>query len=496
MKLSLALIFLLGAFGLLYDLDDRLLWGDEAETAVLAQRILEHGLPLADDGVRPVALEGREWNARGVWIWSPWLDEYVAAGSFALFGVSTWSARFPFALVGLAALALFARWVWRCFESREITVVATLLFATSVPFLLLARQCRYHALVIFASVWLLIGLQAAIRRERGASLPMAGALVLQFYANYVTALGSVLGLAVAVWALREHRAHLVRPVGTALAILALLAAPWLLYAGALGQAGTLSLARLAPGALWFTWQLDQHVVPLALLVPLALFVRRRARGPGIEGGIEPSLEAALLAMVVVQVLVVAVTPLHYFRYLGPVIPVLLALSASVLVQRVRPRALRWSLVALLVATGLAHDATGWLRGRAVFELPYFTYLQSITRPYEDRSADVVSFLAREARPGQTVLVADPELPLTFYTQLRVIDARLGPVPPEGADWVLPRPATGLSEALVAPPAAGYETLRLDVRASPRGGSRPDPNERAPFTVGAREEYLIYRRRGG
>ena len=63
------------------------------------------------------------------------------------------------------------------------------------------------------------------------------------------------------------------------------------------------------------------------------------------------------------------------------IPALLALSASVLVQRVRPRALRWSLVALLVATGLAHDATGWLRGRAVFELPYFTYLQSITRPH-------------------------------------------------------------------------------------------------------------------
>ena len=36
----------------------------------------------------------------------PWLQYYVAAASFAVFGESPWAARFPFALAGLATILL------------------------------------------------------------------------------------------------------------------------------------------------------------------------------------------------------------------------------------------------------------------------------------------------------------------------------------------------------------------------------------------------------
>ena len=495
-KLAYALLLALGAFGLLWNLDDRHLWGDEAETAVLAQRVLEYGLPLADDGRNPVAPEGRESNARGVWVWSPWLDEYLAAGSFALFGASTWSARLPFALFALASVAWLARWVSRVYGSREIALVTTLLLVTCTPFLLLGRQCRYYALVGFAAVWVLWGLQAAIRRERAAAVHLAGALALQFYSNYVTALGSALGLLAAALVLRPRHPRVLRTVSVAVVALAVLAAPWVLYAGVLDQAGWVRAAHVAPNVVWFAWQIDRHLVPLALVVPLALFVRPRACAPDNPCAHAPDVEAALVPLIAVQLLVVGLTPLRYFRYLGPLIPPLLVLFAALLVGRVRPRALRWGLIALVVTTNLAHDVTGWARGRAPVELHHLRFLRSITRPYDDRFADVLRFLEREARPDDTLLVADPELPLIFYTGLRVVDARLRPPPAGGADWVLSRPASGLTDTRLAPPAgdgARYREIRLRVRASPRSGSRPDPNERASFSVDATEELAIFRR---
>lgn len=98
----LAAIFALGAFLLFYNLDGRLLWGDEAETAVLARNITRFGLPYTDDGRNVISLYGPsiDNNADGLWTWSPWLQEYIAAASFCLFGPSTWSARIPFAGIG------------------------------------------------------------------------------------------------------------------------------------------------------------------------------------------------------------------------------------------------------------------------------------------------------------------------------------------------------------------------------------------------------------
>ena len=81
------IILALGAFLLLFHLDHRPFWQDEAETAVLAKRVLEYGVPRAYDGVNLVSQEaGHEYGPNYLWRWSPWLQIYVAAGAFRLGG--------------------------------------------------------------------------------------------------------------------------------------------------------------------------------------------------------------------------------------------------------------------------------------------------------------------------------------------------------------------------------------------------------------------------
>ena len=89
-------VVLVSALLIFFWLDQRLLWMDEAETALLGRSILDQGVPTAFDGRNLVSQEvGREYGPNYVWRWTPWLDKYLAAGSFAVLGESTFAASAP-----------------------------------------------------------------------------------------------------------------------------------------------------------------------------------------------------------------------------------------------------------------------------------------------------------------------------------------------------------------------------------------------------------------
>ena len=78
-------VVLVAAFLIFFRLDQRLLWVDEAETALLGRSVLVYGIPKAYDGRNLVSQEvGREYRADYVWRWTPWLEKYLTAGSFAV----------------------------------------------------------------------------------------------------------------------------------------------------------------------------------------------------------------------------------------------------------------------------------------------------------------------------------------------------------------------------------------------------------------------------
>src|SRR5438094_3291764 len=78
---------LVGLGLVLSELGKDYLWADEGDTAVLASNIVKFGVPTAWDGSTFMDSDfGARENGQLVMVSSPWLQYYVAAGSFVLFG--------------------------------------------------------------------------------------------------------------------------------------------------------------------------------------------------------------------------------------------------------------------------------------------------------------------------------------------------------------------------------------------------------------------------
>ncbi len=491
------LIAALAVFSLCWNLGDRLLWGDEAETALLAVNITKYGVPLVDDGRNVISLyDGRDANEDGLWVWSPWLDEYLAAASFTLFGKSTVSARLPFVLAALAAVALLALLARRIYGRHDVALASIFLCVTCVPFLLHSRQCRYYAVLMLAQLWLLwgFGRMLAGARASGAA-QVALALAIQFYCNYMVLPGNVAALVAVTLLFRRRRPEMQPAIVAAVFGSALLAAPWLLYSSATSQLKGVRWDRFGDNAVYYLTEINAHLLPLVLLfIPLlpaaARLIQRRGRSNAKD--LSGAMTILLWMVLLFQVVLLSLSPLKYFRYLTPLIPVMALLGAVILMTHLKPL---WLGISLVVVAGLSNALSLGISHPLGFS--YIRYLRSVTAEYTDRFEDTVEYFRSVDSVDQTVMVGDPEFPLIFYTEMRVIDARFLRRLERAPDWILPTSPSGVAERapLQLPPQVRreYDRVRLKVHASRRGGSRPDPDAFVPFTSREMEEITIYRR---
>jgi len=179
----LLLLLLLAAPLLFTDLGGPWLWEDEADSALFARAIQQHGLPRAwdgrnftdsDDGFRVAPeLLGQDL----VMVGTPWLPYYVTAASFALFGESEWSARFPFAVAGFATVAALYLFVLSATGCARSAFAAAFLLVASAQFLLYARECRSYTLNMLFTVILLWGFMRLGVRRRDPWLAVAAVLL-------------------------------------------------------------------------------------------------------------------------------------------------------------------------------------------------------------------------------------------------------------------------------------------------------------------------------
>lgn len=511
-----AAIGLLTAFTLFYHLDDRLLWGDEAETAVLAVNITRFGVPRTDDSRNHITLHGADvdGNADGLWVWSPWADEYVAAASFALFGQNTLAARLPFAVLAFVSVFLLGRVAFRLYGTHDAAIVSMILYATNVSFLLHARQCRYYALLMLAQIVLIAGYDRLTsgRRKSGA-VAIVAALTLQFYSNYIVIVGNVLALAATAMIDRRQHRGLVSWTFASLLAVGLLAAPWILYAQpAARQTQEIGLSGAGSTFLYYLGEVHFHLMPLVVLViPLIAWMWNAARPTGIRDArsapttpltdveqAQPTVKFCWL-LLPCHLLVLCMLPLPFFRYLTPLFPVFMLLGGGILSRYVRPVWLRYALVVVLCSSNLIAAGSAWpLRGKHGLETPYVEFVREILTDYEDRTSDVVSYFRKQADPDDRVLVMDPEFPLIFYTGLRVIDARLVGQIDAPPDWILSESGSGIGtyDPLKPPPliADHYEKTAIQVHDTRRGASRPDPHAHEPFTTSKQSDLTLYRLR--
>ncbi|WP_420266601.1 glycosyltransferase family 39 protein [Candidatus Magnetominusculus dajiuhuensis] len=502
------------AMAMFYNLGGRPLWGDEAETAVLAANVMKYGLPVSTDGKNTITLYGKavDSNDNNVWTWRPWLDEYLTAASFSMLGKSTVAARLPFAFLGLLSAILLARLVYKIYETHETTIIAVLCLITSELFILHARQCRYYSVVIFAEIWLILGLYRIIRgRGRSGAFHMSMALATAFYCNYIIVIGNIIAIVFTVILVQERRQRIWRYVISGFAAFALMAAPWILYARPWSQAGQLNNRLYIPKLHYYAVEINFHMFPFALLlIPAAYFIFRRFSGGGQNISIEKTpiqpaqkdVELFLWIVIPLQLAIISIMPGLFVRYFVPLIPVFCILQAALLVRYVKVGLLRYALVGLLCLTNiLSILGLYFFRYGHKPAFPIINLMRSIATPYEGRLDDVAAFLKKEATPNDSILVFDSEFPLIFYTDMRIIDGRFisgRDMPPP--DWFFP---IGPSCVFDMKPdnipdylSKDFTPIEIEVHKSKRAGSIPDPDKYEYFTAKEKEKFVIYRRNSG
>ena len=204
----IVLLVLLGTFLLFWRLDGALLWRDECSTANWARLMVEkgHWAPSVFDDRQLIvqAADGHDFNSGLTPAMQSWLQFYVAAASFKLFGASTWTARLPFALLGAICLFVLYRLGGVLFGSGLRPLLMPYLALLSIYFLSAARQSRYYVLVVLAASLLFLEVcrylrdaSLASRRSFYIRLGLAGLLL--YFSNYVSFAGMWASLAVFIF---------------------------------------------------------------------------------------------------------------------------------------------------------------------------------------------------------------------------------------------------------------------------------------------------------
>ncbi len=436
------LLAVIAAVLLLWGLSNKYLWQDEAATAVLSQRMLQFGRPLAYDGVNlitidyfkteePASIAQRttdpqaavqyyihrgDYKADTSWRFQPWGQFVVTAISLKTLGSTTLAARLPFALAGIATVLLLYRFVLANFGNPLMALLAALFLVFNAYWILHARQCRYYSL---SCLFLMITLMAYARWQWGGRWG-AAAFVLAawcwFQVDYGTFWPVMLVLFVDAFVAERH--NLWRPalVGT---VLAVAIAPFLYYF-------ELWRRKATPVGIWSDrfsanlFDINEYVAPLMIVfAAIALLVWR---WPSLAAAERRLVAIASVTILAFTLWVPLAAPVSFLRYVIILAPLGCLLAAWVLVQSCGPRTgLAWLGAAILIVTPwmskplhLLISPPRWFV-HARFVRPELRIMGTEVfghRP--DPNRIVIEWLKQNASPSDEILINYEDVPLMFY----------------------------------------------------------------------------------
>jgi dolichyl-phosphate-mannose-protein mannosyltransferase len=445
--IALALVGVLASVLLLWGLTDKYLWQDEANTAVLAKRILRFGRPLSYDGVNLITADDfsveqddsissrtknpkaavdyyvnrGDFKADTTWKYQPLGQFWVAALSIQVLGQTTLAARLPFALASLAAIVSLYLLVRKYCLSHSMALIAAALLICNTFWILHGRQCRYYSL---SSLFSLLTLAAYARWQSGArwgSAVFVAAAWCWFQVDYGTVWPVFAVLCIDC--VLAHGRQVWRPALAGVALAALIA-PFIFYYELLRRSsihhGSWSYR------FWFNlFNMNQYVVPaLVLLAVIALLVWRWKSLPSLERRLV-AIACGMIAALAIWV--PAVAPDAFLRYVIMGAPAGCLLSAWLVVRGWGGRTVyAWLGAAGLIATPwlsmplhVLSPAAEWYASNSVasdhwFRRELLTLFTEVFNPPPDPNRMVIEWLRQNTAPTDEILINYEDLPLMFY----------------------------------------------------------------------------------
>jgi len=446
-------VFIIFASILCCNLGARYLWQDEADTAVLAQRMMSHGRPLAYDGRNLITMDlyspeetqklptgdpaesvryhvqRGDFKADTAWIGQPWGQFVVAGVSIALFGNDAVPARLPFALTGALIATLLYTFVRRRLGS-PVALSAVALLLGNAFWLMHMRQCRYYAL---SSLFLLLTLEAYLRWKEGrrwGGLVFIGTAWMWFQMDFgsVWPVLGILGL--------DSVITRVRRLGETVVVFAAfcaVTAPFCLYYELAGR--TKYTATQWSAAIWgMLFEVNQFQLPLAVIpvVLCLLLINRKERSNTQSRSL---VELSLAIVCSLTVWMALVSPFPFYRYIvsATTLSTIVVAYGIVELARLLPRAkeVPWLVPSAVAAATILFSITNLLSWPAALVFPeeyrLKYYLSSVVRPEirlliddlgdsgeGDPNRATVEFLRQRLRPDDEILCNYEDVPLMFY----------------------------------------------------------------------------------
>jgi 4-amino-4-deoxy-L-arabinose transferase-like glycosyltransferase len=396
------------------NLGNQYLWQDEAETALLGRRVLEYGYPKAFDGKNLINPTIRtSFSGDYGWRYHPWGQFYITAAAFRVFGESNFSARLLFALMGLLNIPLLYILALRLTRERFTALMASVLTVFSVNYLLLMRQARYYAPAVFLVLVALVFYSRYLeKRKFWDILPVYLALAALGY--------TVHGMFVPVFAAiclhyfifgfsrKSFLGFLVFAALTAASV-----APWFLYSNSSAHVAVINAKRLWQNFEFQIRMINKFIMPVFFFLGVYAFrlIWRRRWKIELSDGEKRAL-GLIFTVLLVSMGAFLFAQERNFRYLVYFIPLLAIVQAMILLRLFRfNKVLFGVFLALSIFTGVFN------MGR--FECYFPKYLYEITHDYDGPIEGIVRFLNANAAADDEVKIIYGDLPVMFYTDLKV-----------------------------------------------------------------------------
>lgn len=463
----LAIAALLGAVFIFTNLGRDCLWEDEGDTAALASNILKFGVPKAWDGAAFLDSDhGARLNGDLVMVTHPWLQYYLTAASFLVFGENTFAARFPFAVAGWMSILFAYFFVWRFTGNRVAAFTAAALLIFSVQFLLYAKQCRYCAINMLLVCWLFWSFFKMKSAPQCAIFVVAAALLFHSHPYGLAPTVALGGLSLFYPPFKAQRGW----IWFAAPAIALLTLPWLALSSVSSRGSELNTTAAASigeflerclqafiettsvtpligtvilciaATLWLRLATRQHTVPEAPDDATGVASSPRF----LEEG-EMSILLSVLSTAFIYGLGTVITQssdslwLAGMRYASALLP-LAAIAAGIVIAQVsRGNWLIWTVLFVVFAFTKLAQLTPWVAANpsGFFRFGKYSvgahvpakipdrflgsgllpYLRDLWRDNPGTVAKSCKFLTENAKPGDVLIVNYGMEPTYFYTRL-------------------------------------------------------------------------------